>query len=149
MTTAYDAVVLAGGAARRLGGVDKPGLRVGGRALLDRVLAACAGARLTVVVGDPRPTVRPVRWTRERPAGTGPVAALAAGAAALGTTGAGAAELHAPGEAVPGAPVAEAADAGTADAGTADAGALVVAAEAAATPQNAHNAQSHQDPQST
>ncbi|MFF0480446.1 DUF6457 domain-containing protein [Streptomyces sp. NPDC004435] len=121
MTTAYDAVVLAGGAARRLGGVDKPGLRVGGRALLDRVLAACAGARLTVVVGDPRPTVRPVRWTRERPAGTGPVAALAAGAAALGTAGAGAADLHAPGEAVPGAPVAEAADAG----------ALVAAAEAA------------------
>ncbi|MFB7936855.1 DUF6457 domain-containing protein [Streptomyces sp. NPDC056049] len=118
MTTAYDAVVLAGGAARRLGGVDKPGLRVGGRALLDRVLAACAGARLTVVVGDPRPTVRPVRWTRERPAGTGPVAALAAGAAALGTTAAGATDLHAPGEAVPGAadagaPVAEAAGAGT------------------------------------
>ncbi|MEU7054400.1 NTP transferase domain-containing protein, partial [Streptomyces eurythermus] len=35
----YDAVVLAGGAARRLGGADKPGVRVGGRALLDRVLA--------------------------------------------------------------------------------------------------------------
>ncbi|MGW4051032.1 DUF6457 domain-containing protein [Streptomyces sp. NPDC004779] len=115
MTTAYDAVVLAGGAARRLGGVDKPGLRVGGRALLDRVLAACAGARLTVVVGDPRPTVRPVRWTRERPAGTGPVAALAAGAAALGTTGAAATDLHAPGEAVPGAPVAGAPVAGTGD----------------------------------
>ncbi|MFF9149607.1 DUF6457 domain-containing protein [Streptomyces sp. NPDC014861] len=90
MTTAYDAVVLAGGAARRLGGVDKPGVRVGGRALLDRVLAACAGARLTVVVGDPRPTVRPVHWTREQPAGTGPLAALAAGAAALATTAPGA-----------------------------------------------------------
>ncbi|MGW6555574.1 NTP transferase domain-containing protein [Streptomyces sp. NPDC055051] len=90
MTTAYDAVVLAGGAARRLGGVDKPGVRVGGRALLDRVLAACAGARLTVVVGDPRPTVRTVRWTREQPAGTGPLAALAAGAAALATTAPGA-----------------------------------------------------------
>ncbi|MEU2654288.1 DUF6457 domain-containing protein [Streptomyces sp. NPDC007325] len=83
MTTAFDAVVLAGGAARRLGGVDKPGVRVGGRALLDRVLAACAGAGRTVVVGDPRPTVRPVRWTREQPAGTGPVAALDAGAGAL------------------------------------------------------------------
>ena len=42
---AYDAVVLAGGAARRLGGADKPGVRVGGRALLDRVLTACADAR--------------------------------------------------------------------------------------------------------
>ncbi|MFE5795380.1 DUF6457 domain-containing protein [Streptomyces sp. NPDC056503] len=87
MTTAYDAVVLAGGAARRLGGVDKPGVRVGGRALLDRVLAACAGARRTVVVGDPRPTVRPVEWTREERIGTGPVAALDAGVAALGARG--------------------------------------------------------------
>ncbi|MYS16776.1 NTP transferase domain-containing protein, partial [Streptomyces sp. SID4982] len=32
----YDAVVLAGGGARRLGGADKPGVQVGGRALLDR-----------------------------------------------------------------------------------------------------------------
>ncbi|MFJ2609542.1 DUF6457 domain-containing protein [Streptomyces sp. NPDC087425] len=75
----YDVVVLAGGAARRLGGADKPGVRVGGRALLDRVLAACADARTAVVVADPRPTVRPVRWTREDPVGAGPVAALDAG----------------------------------------------------------------------
>ncbi|MFC9058200.1 NTP transferase domain-containing protein [Streptomyces sp. NPDC057074] len=75
----YDAVVLAGGAARRLGGADKPGLRVGGRALLDRVLAACAGARTTVVVAAPRPTARPVTWAREDPPGGGPLAALAAG----------------------------------------------------------------------
>ncbi|MEV8586801.1 NTP transferase domain-containing protein [Streptomyces sp. NPDC051180] len=79
MTTAYDAVVLAGGAARRLGGSDKPGVRVGGRTLLDRVLAACPDAGRTVVVGDRRPTVRPVRWTREEPPGGGPVAALDAG----------------------------------------------------------------------
>ncbi|TQJ75241.1 NTP transferase domain-containing protein [Streptomyces sp. SLBN-31] len=77
--TAYDAVVLAGGAARRLGGADKPGVHVGGRALLDRVLAACADARTTVVVADPRPTPRPVRWTREDPPGGGPLAALDAG----------------------------------------------------------------------
>ncbi len=76
---AYDAVVLAGGAARRLGGADKPGVRVGGRALLDRVLAACADARGTVVVADPRPTARPVTWAREDPPGGGPVAALDAG----------------------------------------------------------------------
>ncbi|KUN10409.1 molybdopterin-guanine dinucleotide biosynthesis protein [Streptomyces yokosukanensis] len=75
----YDAVVLAGGAARRLGGADKPGLRVGGRALLDRVLAACAGAGTTVVVATRRTTVRPVRWAREEPPGAGPVAALEAG----------------------------------------------------------------------
>ncbi|MFA3877308.1 NTP transferase domain-containing protein [Streptomyces sp. MMCC 100] len=71
--------MLAGGAARRLGGADKPGLRVGGRALLDRVLAACAGARTTVVVAEPRSTARPVTWAREDPPGGGPLAALAAG----------------------------------------------------------------------
>ncbi|MGM1078152.1 NTP transferase domain-containing protein [Streptomyces sp. H28] len=75
----YDAVVLAGGAARRLSGADKPGVRVGGRALIDRVLAACAGARTTVVVAGPRPTARPVVWAREEPAGGGPLAALDAG----------------------------------------------------------------------
>ncbi|MFE9996033.1 NTP transferase domain-containing protein [Streptomyces avermitilis] len=75
----HDAVVLAGGAARRLGGADKPGVRVGGRALLDRVLAACAGAATTVVVADPRATARPVVWAREEPPGAGPVAALDAG----------------------------------------------------------------------
>ncbi|MDN0200409.1 NTP transferase domain-containing protein [Streptomyces sp. S.PNR 29] len=78
-TGAYDAVVLAGGAARRLGGTDKPGVRVGGRPLLDRVLAACAGSRTTVVVADPRPTARPVTWAREDPPGGGPLAALDAG----------------------------------------------------------------------
>jgi len=75
----YDAVVLAGGAARRLGGADKPAVRVGGRALLDRVLTACIGAATTVVVAGTRPTARPVRWAREEPSGGGPVAALEAG----------------------------------------------------------------------
>lgn len=77
--TTYDAIVLAGGAAKRLGGADKPGVRVGGRALLDRVLGACAGAGRTVVVGGRRPTVRPVSWAREEPPGGGPLAALEAG----------------------------------------------------------------------
>ncbi|MFD9165615.1 NTP transferase domain-containing protein [Streptomyces sp. NPDC059558] len=75
----YDAIVLAGGAARRLGGADKPALSVGGRALLDRVLDACPDARTTVVVGGRRPTARPVHWTRADPPGGGPVAALEAG----------------------------------------------------------------------
>ncbi|SEN44956.1 Molybdopterin-guanine dinucleotide biosynthesis protein A [Actinacidiphila rubida] len=83
MTRSYDALVLAGGAARRLGGTDKPALPIGGRMLLDRVLAACDDARTTVVVGPRRPTVRPVRWTREDPPGGGPLPALAAGLAAL------------------------------------------------------------------
>ncbi|WP_307824968.1 DUF6457 domain-containing protein [Streptomyces sp. M2CJ-2] len=71
--------MLAGGGARRLGGADKPGVRVGGRALLDRVLAACADARTTVVVAEPRPVLRPVLWAREEPPGGGPLAALDAG----------------------------------------------------------------------
>ncbi|MET9695403.1 NTP transferase domain-containing protein [Streptomyces sp. NPDC006529] len=75
----YHAIVLAGGAARRLGGADKPALSVGGRSLLDRVLDACADATATVVVGGRRPTSRPVRWAREEPPGGGPLAALAAG----------------------------------------------------------------------
>ncbi|WP_432248746.1 NTP transferase domain-containing protein [Streptomyces sanyensis] len=77
--SAYDAVVLAGGAARRLGGTDKPAVSVGGRALIDRVLSACAGAARTVVVGGRRPTTRPVLWAREDPPGGGPLAALDAG----------------------------------------------------------------------
>ncbi|QGV79567.1 NTP transferase domain-containing protein [Streptomyces ficellus] len=77
--TPFDVVVLAGGAARRLGGVDKPGVSVGGRALLDRVLGACREAGRAVVVGGRRTTVRPVVWAREEPPGSGPLAALAAG----------------------------------------------------------------------
>ncbi|MEW2630311.1 NTP transferase domain-containing protein [Streptomyces sp. NPDC048389] len=78
-TTAYDAIVLAGGAAKRLGGADKPAVSVGGRPLLDRVLAACRGAGRTVVVGGRRPTARPVVWAHEEPSGGGPLAALDAG----------------------------------------------------------------------
>ncbi|MFI1466979.1 NTP transferase domain-containing protein [Streptomyces wuyuanensis] len=75
----YDAIVLAGGAAKRLGGADKPGVSVGGRTLLDRVLTAARGAGRTIVVGGRRPTARPVTWTRETPPGGGPLAALHAG----------------------------------------------------------------------
>ncbi|MFE3201300.1 NTP transferase domain-containing protein [Embleya sp. NPDC059237] len=74
----HDAIVLAGGAARRLAGADKPGLLVAGVPLLDRVLAAAAGAERTIVVGPRRPTHREVVWVREDPPGGGPVAALAA-----------------------------------------------------------------------
>ena len=81
--TGYAAVVLAGGAGRRLGGVDKPGLRVGAFTLLDRALFATGPAKPIVAVGPQRPTERSVQWRREEPAGGGPVAALAAGLADL------------------------------------------------------------------
>lgn len=75
----FDAVIVAGGAARRMSGTDKAALLVGGASLLDRVLAATADAAQTVVVGPARPTSRAVIWGREQPPGSGPVAAVAAG----------------------------------------------------------------------
>lgn len=75
----WDAIVLAGGRARRLGGIDKPGLTVDGRTLLQAAVEACAGARETVVVGPRRHMSTPVTWALEDPAGGGPVAAVAAG----------------------------------------------------------------------
>ncbi|MFF4364324.1 molybdenum cofactor guanylyltransferase [Streptomyces sp. NPDC001604] len=75
----YDAVVLAGGRAQRLGGADKPMVSVGGMSLLNRAIEACMGAGRTVVVGPPRATVHHVHHVREEPPHAGPLAALAAG----------------------------------------------------------------------
>jgi molybdopterin-guanine dinucleotide biosynthesis protein A len=75
----FDAIVVAGGSARRLGGIDKPGVRIGRTSLLDLVLLALDGAGRIVVVGPTRATAVSVRWCREEPPGGGPVAALAAG----------------------------------------------------------------------
>ncbi|MEU4552610.1 molybdenum cofactor guanylyltransferase [Micromonospora violae] len=79
----YAAVVLAGGAARRMGGVDKPALPVGGQPMRDRVLAAVADATSRVVVGAADAVPMGVRVVREDPPGGGPVAAAAAGLALL------------------------------------------------------------------
>ena len=75
----FDAVVLAGGAAARLGGADKPALDLDGRPLLAHVLDAVAAAQRRVVVGPPRDVPPGVLLCRESPPGGGPVAALAAG----------------------------------------------------------------------
>jgi molybdopterin-guanine dinucleotide biosynthesis protein A len=80
----WAAVVLAGGAARRLGGAEKVLLPVGGTPMLLRVIAAVAGADPIVVVGPP-----PLRATLpaegelvgDDPPGGGPVAATFAGLA--------------------------------------------------------------------
>jgi molybdopterin-guanine dinucleotide biosynthesis protein A len=74
----YDAIVLAGGDATRLGGVDKPQLRVAGRTLLDHAVSAVSDAARVVVVGPRRPVTGSVTFCRERPPGGGPVAAIAA-----------------------------------------------------------------------
>lgn len=79
-------MVLAGGAARRLGGVSKPLLPVGGRPMLARVLDAVASADPRIVVGPgvlatalPPGTI----LTCEDPPGGGPVAGLGAAMAVL------------------------------------------------------------------
>jgi molybdopterin-guanine dinucleotide biosynthesis protein A len=75
----FDAIVLAGGEARRMGGTDKADVVVGGRSLLQRVLDAVAAAEQVVVVGSERPVARPITFVTEDPPGGGPVPALRAG----------------------------------------------------------------------
>jgi molybdopterin-guanine dinucleotide biosynthesis protein A len=83
----YAAIVLAGGRSRRMGGGLKPLLRVGGATMLERVLAALAGASRIVVVGpselDDHVAGAGAIRVQEQPPGGGPVAAIGAGFAAL------------------------------------------------------------------
>ncbi len=72
------AVVLAGGTAQRMGGIDKGSVLVDGVPLLERVLAATVEAGEVVVVGSPVPTARAVTWTVEEPPLGGPAAGLLA-----------------------------------------------------------------------
>src|SRR3954470_18024149 len=78
-STPYDALVLAGGRSRRMGGGDKTRLPIDGVSLLDRVLVALPADAGVVVVGEERATSRAVIWTREDPPQAGPAAAVAAG----------------------------------------------------------------------
>jgi molybdopterin-guanine dinucleotide biosynthesis protein A len=75
----FDAVILAGGASRRMGGIDKASIDVGGKSLLDRAVDAVAAADRVVAVGPQRRTAPRLLWTQEQPPGGGPVAALARG----------------------------------------------------------------------
>jgi len=79
----FAAIILAGGRAARLDGVDKAGVEVGGRTLLAWSLDALVDAAEVVVVGDQVPTERPVTFVREDPRYGGPVAALCTGLDAL------------------------------------------------------------------
>lgn len=78
--TSLDAVVLAGGRARRLGGVEKADLELGGVRLVDRVAAAAraVGAERVVVVGPDRAASAGAVLVREDPPFSGPLAAVAA-----------------------------------------------------------------------
>jgi molybdopterin-guanine dinucleotide biosynthesis protein A len=69
--------IIAGGPAKRLGGVAKPFLKVGGRAIAERqleLLRAAALARVFVVANDPAPwAALGVDVTPDRVAGSGPL----------------------------------------------------------------------------
>jgi molybdopterin-guanine dinucleotide biosynthesis protein A len=73
------AVILTGGTAARMDGIDKASIEVGGVTLLERALAATLQAVEVVVVGKEVPTSRPVTWTREEPPLGGPAAGILAG----------------------------------------------------------------------
>lgn len=76
-----DAIIVAGGRATRLGGVDKTALRYRGRALLDHAIESVALADRVVVVGLPggdRYASR-IRFVTEEPRWSGPAAAIARG----------------------------------------------------------------------
>lgn len=84
-------IILAGGTARRLGGISKPDLKVAGRRLLDHQLDQVAKVTpdaTVVVVAPPQVRVPPavVRVLEDPPFG-GPVAGFAAGLAALTDAG--------------------------------------------------------------
>lgn len=86
----YGAILLAGGRASRMGGIDKPGLLVDGVSMRDRAIAAVASmnADPVIVVGPESasaPSTGPgLRWLREDPPFSGPAAAVVTALAALG-----------------------------------------------------------------
>jgi len=81
----FDAIVVAGGRGSRLGGVDKPALRIAGQTLLAQAIAAVAAARRVSVVraADDVPVDARITRTMEWPARSGPASAIAAGLADL------------------------------------------------------------------
>lgn len=74
-------IVLTGGGSTRMGR-HKPALEVGGRPIVRRILAACAGLPV-VVVGEGAGVPSGTTVVRDEPPGGGPVAGIAAGFAAL------------------------------------------------------------------
>ena len=87
MQVRYDAVILAGGAGSRLGGIDKAAVALQGAPLIQRALDATSDASARVVVGHTDAQLpADVTTTVEDPAGGGPAAAFLAGLHALAPT---------------------------------------------------------------
>jgi molybdopterin-guanine dinucleotide biosynthesis protein A len=78
-----DAIVVAGGSGRRLGGADKASITMGAQTLLERALVAVAAADRIIVVGPHRELPESVIRLSEQPTGGGPAAAVVAGLAAV------------------------------------------------------------------
>lgn len=80
----FSGVILAGGTAARMGGVDKASIELDGRTLLELAIDAFVDADEVVVVGpDTVATHRPVTTVREDPPRGGPVAGLLTGLDAM------------------------------------------------------------------
>lgn len=79
----FSAVILAGGTAARMDGVDKASIEIGGRTLLALAIDALLDADEVVVTGDWVRTTRPVTFVREDPPRGGPAAGLLTGFDAL------------------------------------------------------------------
>lgn len=80
----FDAIVLAGGRSKRLGGADKSAFLLDGMTLLERVCAAVAGAGRIVIVGTVDDPPYGIEVVLEDPPFGGPAAGIGAGLAALG-----------------------------------------------------------------
>jgi len=78
------ALILAGGKATRLGGVDKLALVIEGRSIFERLRDVLAPRVAEIVVASPRPTPG-VRTVADAVVGAGPLAGIAAGLDAVTT----------------------------------------------------------------
>ena len=78
------ALILAGGKATRMGGVDKRELVIEGRTIFERQVEALAPCVVEIIVSSPRP-IAGYRSVRDAVAGAGPLAGIAAGLAAAAT----------------------------------------------------------------
>ena len=79
------AAILAGGRARRMGGVAKLTLEIDGRTILDRQLAALAphAGEIAIAVADPAQAPPGLRVIDDASPGSGPLAGIAAARAAV------------------------------------------------------------------
>ncbi|MFC7788985.1 molybdenum cofactor guanylyltransferase [Microbacterium sp. MAHUQ-60] len=82
----FGAILLAGGRASRMGGIDKPGLLVDGVSMRERAIAAVVSVNAdpVIVVGPESASGHVVRWVREDPPFSGPAAAVVTALAAMG-----------------------------------------------------------------